>query len=378
MLSLFLQLGRVLTLALVFSLTATAPPAQTEQPADSAKLVAQLLKSWKERQASVQSYDFQMTGTEFVAQKKITEQALAAAGQATDAEPFTLPETSFLVKMRLTADASGRVRFDHQGQEWSAKNKNYVPESDTDLYDGHVRKVFFEQGHMEFPNAHISTGNASSQTGDVRVLPLMMVYRPLDGSAAGFDPAQLKLANGTGIAEGRECLILQSGESTIWVDAERDFLPTRYYMVRRGKRIRSIEIRYAADAEQRWVPVGWTNARFDGLGQLMESVTVTVAEYHLNTPIPEGTFDIQYPPGTWVHNYITDKEYIIRDGNKDRPIQPGEFDGKNYDQLLHSELPGQTSRNWWFFTILGVNLALLIGIFFSVYYRYRRRRQKRT
>jgi hypothetical protein len=349
-------------------------PVQAEQPMVGPDRVAQIVNAWKERQEAVRSYDFLMTGTEFIPQKTITAAELQMAGQAIDAQPFTLPDTSFEVKMRLTADTAGRARLEIHNQTWAAKEKKYIPKSMIDIYDGQVRKLFFERGSMDFPNAHIQKGNVSLITGDVQVEPLMMVYRPLDGSVPEFEPPRLKMTMGTGIAEGRECLILQSGESTIWVDAGRDFLPTRFYEVRRGKTIRSIEIRYSADADRGWVPVGWTNTSFGGQGKFNDSVTLTVTAQHLNTQFPEDLFDVKYPPGTWIHNYITDKEYIIRDDNKDRPIHPGEFDGKNYDQLLHSEPPGQTIRGWWFWTILGVNLALLLGIFLSVYYR--RRKQK--
>ena len=354
---------------------AMAGAANAEFPATSADRVTLIVKSWKERAAAVRSYDFHLAGTEFIPHKVVSASDLILTGQAQGTEPFSLPDITFPLTMSLVADP-GRMRLDIDGKTWSAKEKSYIPQAVVDIFDGKVRKLFFKEGPVGFPNVHIQEGNASELVGDVRILPLMIIYRPLESDMGEFDSASLKLTNNTGIADGRECLILQSGESTVWVDAERVFLPTRYYRIRRGKLLQSIEIQYAADAANGWVPAGWTNALFDLSGQLSNSTTVAVTEHHINIQIPDDTFDLDYPSGTWVRNHITDERYLVRDGGKKRPIQLGEFDGTNYQQILHSEPPGQTSRGWWFFAILGVNLALLMGIFLTVYYR--RRKQKPT
>ncbi len=40
--------------------------------------------------------------------------------------------------------------------------------------------------------------------------------------------------------------------------------------------------------------------------------------------------------GTWVHDADTKEEYLLRANGK-RPVLPGEFNGRNYDELLRSE-----------------------------------------
>jgi hypothetical protein len=52
----------------------------------------------------------------------------------------------------------------------------------------------------------------------------------------------------------------------------------------------------------------------------------------------------RWPIGTWSQNYTTKESCILLEGGKKRPIKPGEFNGKNYDELLHSE-PRQPSRS---------------------------------
>lgn len=181
-----------------------------------------------------------------------------------------------------------------------------------------------------------------------------MAYRALDSDAGVFDAARLSLTKDKGVVENRPCLILSHGESMIWVDPARDYVPTRYRVIDQGVVLQSYDIKYTKDAEHGWVPTSWIVTKLDRNGEVEDSVTATVAEYRIGLPISEDVYDLQLPPGTWVNDYLKDETYILREGGVRRPIIPGEYDGYNYKRLLERDPPAHP------------RLAMLIGFNFSI------------
>jgi hypothetical protein len=92
------------------------------------------------------------------------------------------------------------------------------------------------------------------------------------------------------------------------------------------------------------VPTAWTTGLFGRADSIAQGWQTTSVKYKLNETIPDSTFQLSYPPGTWVRDYITNETYILLEGGKKRPILPGEFDGKNYEELLHSK-PASSGTN---------------------------------
>jgi len=156
------------------------------------------------------------------------------------------------------------------------------------------------------------------------------------------------------------------------VDPGRDFVPVRYHQYDRGSLEQTVDITYRSDETHKWVPAGWTNAQFHGSEHLGRSMTVKVTDVRINVELPADLFDLPpLPDGTWVRNYMTDEDYIVQKGGKRRDVTPGEYDGNNYQYLLHSDPPG--SRRRWLLRVLLGSVIVLAAMAFVRHVRRRSR-----
>jgi hypothetical protein len=135
-------------------------------------------------------------------------------------------------------------------------------------------------------------------------------------------------------------------EIAVWVNPSKKFSPVRYFVFDRGVLVSSLEITYSEDKDFGWVPGSWKATQINPQGGITHSLAVKVGRYVLNVAIPDETFDIQLPAGTWVHDYVAKEEFIVREGGGKRPILKGEFNGTNYEELARTG-PGATSWRHW-------------------------------
>lgn len=329
--------------------------------------LASIIQAWKKRQDSIGSFHFRMDGTDFRPKKSFTPVEMELYGGNRDDEPLTLLDTSFQVEMEFALDNRGRVRVLYRGKNLSTKKRGYVDATELSVFDGTLRKTLLED--VSFPSFHIYKGTAGQVARDGRVLPLLLLYRPLDAALGDFRPPSLRVEDEMGTVAGRPCLILNDGEDKVWVDPEREFIPLRYRMSQRGRLRQSIEIRYNHSPEKGWTPSDWTNEVFTGLDILHESVVLRVSAAEVNTALADELFDPKIPTGSWVSDFITKERYILRADGK-RPISPGEFTGDNFEELLNSNPPGQG-----IWRTVRVLLVAVVALFLIVYaYRIVRRR----
>jgi hypothetical protein len=139
--------------------------------------------------------------------------------------------------------------------------------------------------------------------------------------------------------------------------------------LQRGRVVGAVEVEYNADLQVGWMPITWKVVRFLPDGGLNDSVTANVAEYRVNAPSSGELFELQYPPGTWVRNHVTNETYIIREGGWKRPVLRGEFDGTNYEQLLNSDPPGMPSRRWLSIILVAATILLIVVVLRACYRR---------
>lgn len=329
----------------------------------------QMLEAWRKRAADSNALDLVAEGQQYEQKKNYTRDLLVGEG-ADNLEPFTVAEETFPVTIRFSLGPTGESRFEYRGQMISVKHRAYVEHSAIDVFDGSIRKSFIGKSQLEYPGAHFQEGTRAKVALDVRVVPILLLYRAVDNDLAVFQPGKLVVDGAKVSIEERECVLVKHEESMVWVDPGRDFIPTRYQLYSRGELKQSIDIKYRMDDKLGWIPTGWTNARFGGTGQLINSVTVKITEAHLNEQLPADLFDLPpLPDGTWVRNYITDEDYIVQNGGTRRDIMAGEFDGQNYQQLLHSPPPGG-KRRW---IIIATVTPALILVIVLIVRRYRKR-----
>jgi hypothetical protein len=350
----------------LISFQASQADGQLQGPSSDSK---QVLEAWRKRTEGSSSLDFVAVGEQYEPKQEYDRNRLIHAN-AKNLEPFTLPEKTFPVSLRYSLSPT-KARTEYRGQMVSVEQREYVDYEGIDVYDGKIRKSFIGKNQMTFPGASFSKDVRKTVAVNTGVIPLLLLYRAVSDDLPQFEPAKLFVDGAKVPHDGRECVLIRHDEKLVWVDPSRDFIPLRYQEHTQGKLRQTIDIKYRRDEKLGWVPSGWTNAEFYGPEHLIRSLTVHVTDAHVGEPLPDDFYDLPpLPDGTWVSNVITNEDYILQAGGKRRDVKPGEFDGDNYQQLLHSDPPGH-NRRWPLIALLISVPILLVTVF--VIRRYRRR-----
>ena len=144
------------------------------------------------------------------------------------------------------------------------------------------------------PTIQPTTANVDAQNLDLR--PILMALRPLDPVMGHLllDRAVTNLRRS--FYRGKSTFLLEerhdpSGWKTIlWIEPERDFLVSRYFVAFEQKPIVDIDIDYTHDARWGWIPSGWrvTELLANGTKRLVAEAHVT--GYSINAPIDSTSF----------------------------------------------------------------------------------------
>lgn len=328
---------------------------------NKAETIATITKTWRDRQSRARSLDFVAVGTEFRPSRTFSVSLLEAMGRPSE-NAISIPDTSFNIRLRLAINGNGQFRMDYDGKAPAPSDTGYPDEHLVEIFENGVRNIIFPVGAFGYPNAHIKQETIPTGALNPHVLPIRIVYRPFDSEIGVFDANKLILTNDMGVVEDRPCRVLKHLDHRIWVDQARDFIPTRYSEIKHGITTRRIDIKYTADVEHGWVPTSWTNVSLEN-GNTTESVSATVKEYRIGQPISKDTFEVKYPPGTWVRDYITDESYILREDGTRRMV-PHSEDGKDYQYLLHTNPPSEHRRLHWLYPISILLLVIFIAVLF--------------
>ena len=297
-----------------------------------------VIASWEDRAARINALDFTWSGEE--SQKgRVDSSPLKKASTAR-------PDVAFGYKTRLILDHKSRVLLDYEGKRWSPEKADYVESRTVTAFNGTVRIDYFPSGE-KFPSAHITQQDKALKAGrHVRALPLRMAFRATDANLGVFDPKKLATSHLKGQVGAVRCDILKHGADEIWVDPARDYIPMRWYEKRGGVTLWFIDIDYIFDKRHGWIPSEWKIVSLTDAGQIIDSIPGLVTEYTINAPVADACFQIDFRPGTWVQNYITNERYIQRESGAKRVIPDGEYDGTNYETILRTDSPGQWSVSW--------------------------------
>ena len=343
----------------------SAGPGTAQEPSGE---LSTILDTWRQRQKSVESFDFIWQGVEYRSKEYAAMDDELPAGDAARRKPA---DRTFDVRMRYALDRRGRARFEYQGEEWSPEKGVYVAKETTELFDGITNTVFFAKGLRDFPGLHVSKARAARVARDVRRLPLNLAFRPLHPEIGFFDPQQLQVTGRERTGEGAEFVVLQDAFGRIYVDPARDYVPVRYERFSRSHITQQLTIEYRRDEQFGSVPLSWSNTSLTSDDRVLTSVSAEVVQYSINEPIPESEFTINPPVGTWVRNYITNERYILREGGQKRHIRRGEYDGTNYAQLLATDAPPLEKGRGWTIALLIINVLLVAALVAFLVYRWR-------
>lgn len=304
-----------------------------------------LVAAWNRRQNSIHTLHFTWTGTHFRAAGAAEDPFL----RQSEAKPMPRADVSHKTQTSLYVDKQGRFRLDSEGEVWSSEDWAYVPQTITDVLEGEFARSFHSHsGFARFPGGFIGDRKASPMARVLRCVPIMIVFRPFDRAMSHFDPANLRLTTERGMVDGRSCIVFRQRNGdyvrSVWVDNARDFVPVRYVSGPRGRTSIQIDISYSNDPRYGWIPTSWNIALMDAHGGIEESWDTRSVKYELNEIIPDSAFQLAFPPGTMVRDSIAKGNYLVLENGEKRPVLPGEYTGKNYEELLHSK-PGQLTTN---------------------------------
>jgi hypothetical protein len=289
-----------------------------------------IIRSWSARQGNARTLDLSAQGTQsFPARAVSADEATLPTGPK--GQDFSVPASTFNTKVRFVADGTDRFRHDCVEKLLNYSKKDYVRQHSVEISKHDAYITYLPVSTMDFPIATIQKAGPYAPKGRA-VLPIMMVYRArIDGV---FGTGDLALTDETRMAGEHVHQLLKCGENLIWVDTERDFLPTQFRRIVRGVARQAIDIEYAYDARHGWVLSAWTDVSQDRTGNPAETRNIRVKSCKINSPVDDATFGVEFEPGTWVNDLTTDKVYILREGGARRIVRPGEYNGHNYKELL--------------------------------------------
>ena len=314
--------------------------AQSDAHTEDPLTLKSVVSAWTAREARARTIDISAVGTEFRAGMTFTAGAFQAFGRPDEKAPVTVPDTSFVLKVRLAIDGGELFRMEYSGKDHAPKGGSLSDHHFVDFFnaDEGRRCTIFLENHYGYPSGHIRKADAPVTPTSPQLLPIRLIYRPFDPQIAVFDATKLRLTKGKGVVDDRTCLILGDSEKTVWVDPALDFMPVRYFETENGVRRRSIEIKYAADSQHGWVPVSWTSDNVNPQGEPVDSAKMTVAKFKVGEPIAREIFEPQYPPGSLVRNYEKGEHYILRKDRTRRMILKSEI-SKKYEELMQTDQP---------------------------------------
>jgi len=195
----------------------------------------------------------------------------------------------------------------------------------------------------EYPEAYLFAGSAERLRDSLHYLPLIASARP---SWLGMSAARCRIDAMSTEFRGRECCVLVDGTGLrreFWLDVDRDHVPLSIRIecdVLGARMTNRIDIEYFQDADDRWLPSGWTTVFLDNYGLMEQYAPATVIEATANPKINGEDFSAEFPVGTWVYDESTHEHAVVAAEGASVPISESEL----RQGLTHAEL---AARGTW-------------------------------
>jgi hypothetical protein len=298
---------------------------------DKSSDLIRVINAWKNREKQIESFDIRWWSKRFESGSFNT--GGPAPNQAGD---HPKPDQTFVVAYRYLMDGQNRIREEERGREWSNDKVEFVPREVAQIFDGTLNHTFYMKDQLGYPSLHIGGNNNDTVGKLVWLHPVNMAFRPFGKSTGIFDEKKLSLDDKPSVIDGVPMWALHDGERTVMVDPEKEYIPIRCTTVKAGITRWEFDISYAHDENCGWVPQSWT-IKYRGPVGLLVSETAKVLSFSVNKQIADSEFDLDLREGAYVNDYSKKEQYILRPDGTRRSLAPGEFNGKNYQELLQGE-----------------------------------------
>jgi hypothetical protein len=153
-------------------------------------------------------------------------------------------------------------------------------------------------------------------------MPLMLYYRPIAAPYATLNRKALKVVDKSVKIDGRTCLCVDDGRIRLYLDTEFALIPVAFQVRRRdGGPFLDGLIEYAPHAVLALAPKRFEVKRYgrESSTNPVETIRGELTQTRVGGPLPTGTFDVKFAPGTDVYDQRTKKMLRVRpDGSQER------------------------------------------------------------
>jgi hypothetical protein len=350
-------------------------------------LMQEIEAAWKARQEKIQTVKIEWTQKVTIYKGHYTE---VADIKGRDGSLSPKQNKDYEEKLSIILEDE-KIRYERQGWAYSSVDEDFARIHEVQVYDGVTAMALNSQPVGPLLTGTLKTGNPPRQLKVHYLGPLFTVIRPMNRKLSSLDIVTFRSTGRNARVNGRPCLELTfpkktgKGSVSLWVDAERDYLPIRLHVVS-GNR----QSPFAADQRDweysehptcGWLPVRWAikNTGWD-IGMS--------ATYEAAASLSDGTFKASAadfgttPPAfTEVEDSTGSKtnHYMVREDGSRREFR----DGENHGQVIADVLSGRSDRQGSWVSrhrvlVGGTLLALVALVGLEVRRRWRRRTSSPT
>jgi len=330
------------------SLRAEAPNSEPAvAAAEESRVLQQIERNWRARQERVKSFHFVTSARVTIPKEFFKEHRQENGRTEFKDEHYETP------RHQLWVDGNDKMRT--EGMRFNPNlpkttNQGAVSQGPRDVrvICGKTEKqltTFPDPKAIAFGRVFKETERESTRTRRGVSHPVLALYRSFP---AWNDPTPLKwrVVTTNAIINNRHYLKIEwtdpqaDASEDLWIDPHRDDL-----IVQRDSKsadtLTVTSIEYQPDKTAGWVPMRWTvRSNLAGIPQMIWETTVV--DYSINQPIPPGTFDLAFPPRTFVTDGVLNEHYLVRADGSKRPVTNQELELQRQRKLRFSDLLKET------------------------------------
>jgi hypothetical protein len=296
-------------------------------------------------------------------------------------EPGISPPSdhSFTSHRELTFDLT-KLAYSYTSQQWKESQKEYVDTKSQFVHNGTIYATFRPKSFSDFPIGYVKRNCIHGEVTTMHVRPVLMAYRASDSSLSPYREGMFRVTGKRAMIGGRWCWEMRvpsTGLQTsfLWVDPGNGFVAKRFSVLHNKTNgiVWNMDVQYESHNVAEWLPVRWDAIENHVDGTLLLSAKAEMRSHEFNPVLPDSTFEIDFPPGTYVIDQDTGSHYIQLEDSRLRAISRSEIT-KPYQELLKSSSPDQHRRNWTWRVLAPVGV---LGVAMARIAVYRSRKSRR-
>lgn len=249
------------------------------------------------------------------------------------------------------------------GETWLPSADHFLPDKMISVCDGMIARTVHirdEQTDAVHSAGFIHDKAVHPDRWNLFLAPVLRHYRPLSAQLGTFDPAKWEILKTDAIVDDVPCIQIREATDTVhrhhllWVDPAKDMSLVRLETHFEGRLASRLAVKHRLDAKHGWVPESWEVFRYTN-GKLINSGVCVLVDLKRNEGVDDATFNLEFPPATFVTDYATSEAFIVRpDGTA---YEVTEADRKNrltYTQLVRKSQEPHEREGSAVWLILGV------------------------